>query len=621
MLTTYRLSRGDLNALATGRGQAAVVQRLRAAELSKHRILLTALMREAARTNTVEYASILVPAYRLLAEVENRHGQVVRSLLAAPQFGAWVSHCVRRLTAAEPVGGQLDTAPLCIDLGQLAVFACTAAFRAGYAFELAVPLRQGSLTFPNFGTAYPGAASAWEWGRVCLDARGARINSPVSTVRIPSAAARPAMTDDAWRGIWRLAADSAGLRFEVTLDDRDPFLNCYGGTRVVVSEAELFSWRRILARAWSVLAGEHRPIAAMIASVMRTLVPLAKPSPTRSASSTAASAFGAIALSLPDDALTMAESLAHEFHHAILGAATDLTPMIGAGAEVLTYAPWRDDARPAGALLQGAYAHYGMARFWRQQRRHKGTAAAQLRASVEFARWRELVTQAAEVLADSGVLTVDGSELVAALRAELRSWPSAEVPDAACEYVGDLNVDHRVRWRLRHLCPDSETIDSLAAAWRRGARPPIALPAIDAAVQRGSMPAVADNIRSYFLMLRYRDPERFHRWMSDGRTSEGSGSSWIDSADAGLALGDYAAAADGYLRRIAAGGDPDAWAGLAIARVHTGPASVARILTERPEVAAALYNRLQDCCQPDPDQIAVWLATLDGTPAPLSAAQ
>jgi hypothetical protein len=377
-----------------------------------------------------------------------------------------------------------------------------------------------------------------------------------------------------------------------------------------------------MAPAWSIVTDDNRPLASMIASVMRTLVPLAKPSSTRSAGSTAASAFGAMALSLPDDTLTLAESVTHEFHHAILSAVTDLTPMTGVGAEILTYAPWREDARSIGALLQGVYAHYGVARYWRQQCR-RDVQASDPRASAEFARWRMLVAQAVEDLVNSGALTVHGHELVSTLRAEVASWQSDEVSELASEYADDLTVDHRVRWRLRHLRPDLAAIETLAVAWRRGRVPPITPAAIDAVIMPGPLPSGVDNARSYLLALRYQDPQRFRRIASCATrlAQEHSRYTWLDSADVALASKDYAAAADRYLRRIAGGADPDAWAGLAVARKHTGPGGSARVLAERPEVAAVLYDRLRDASRPDPDQLLVWLSEPDRIDASVPAVQ
>jgi hypothetical protein len=230
-----------------------------------------------------------------------------------------------------------------------------------------------------------------------------------------------------------------------------------------------------------------------------------------------------------------------------------------------------------------------------------------LRANVEFARWRTIVAQAADLLAGSGVLTRDGHELVSAMSAQLATWRREKVPGTAREYAEDLSVDHEVRWRLRHLRPDPAAIDSLAAAWCKGAASAVPLAGIDVAVRREPSLPEMDHTRSYLLTLRYRDPECFGRWVS-GAAMSASKYGGADSADVALALGEYAAATDGYLRRIAAGADRDAWAGLAIARTHTGPPAVARALTRRPEIVAALYDRLRPEYGPDPDQIALWLA-------------
>jgi HEXXH motif-containing protein len=603
MLTTHRLSPEDLRALVAGRGEEEVVRRLRVAELSKHRILLAALMRTVAREWPVEHASTLEPAYRLLADVENRDDWVVRSLLASPQFGAWVTGCIRRLSTAESAERGSRVAPLSIDLGQLAVFACAAALDTGYPFELDVPLHNGAVTFPGLGTACPGSGEDWDWARVVLGPDGAHIRSSVSQMRIPRDPRIVCVLDPAWSPLPRLVAESSGMRLTVTLDDRDRFLDCFGVNRTVVTDDQVPDWRRLLSQTWAILAEGHPSTAATVASLVRTMVPLARPSPTGLASSTAAAAFGAVALSLPDDPLTMAELLAHETRHAVLNAVIDLTLLTGAGAETLTYAPWRDDPRPAGALVQGIFAHFGVAEFWRRER-HRGARGAQaLRASVEFARWRTVVAQAAEFLAGSGVLTRDGHELVSAMSAELALWQSEQVQGTAREYAEDLSIDHRVRWRLRHLRPDPVAIDSLAAAWCKRSASAVPLTGIGSALRVEYPLPEADSARSHLLKLRYRDPECFRRWVSG--TGEGR---LADPADIALTLGKYAVASTGYLRRIAMGADRDAWVGLAIARTHTGPPGVARVLAGRPEIAVALYDRLREEYQPDPDQVVRWLA-------------
>ena len=606
-LAAHRLSAADLRAVAAGEIDALVVNRLMAAKLSRHQLLLAALMRAAAQSAAAAHAATLVPAYRLLAAVQARDERVVRDLLALPQVGSWAFHCLNRLNAFP---GERDrVSPLGTDLGQLAVIACAAALRAGQPFHLDIPLRHGVVTFPALGTARPGASADWEWGRACLDDQGGRVSSSVSTVHIPAGESESRSTGGGWSAITRLSAVSSGLTVEFWLDDRDPYLDRFGLARVTVDRDDLLAWQGRLAEAWRIAARRHRALAAMIARVIRTVVPLAEPFPAQSVSATAASAFGAIGLSLPDDAIAMAEVLVHECHHAILSAVTDLVPMTGPGGERLAYAPWRDDARPLGALLQGTYAQFGVTGFWRRQR-HMGSARARLRGDAEFARGLAAAAVTAATLARSDVLTEAGRQFVGALRVTMAAWQDEPVRAAAKELAAEGALDHRARWRLRHLRPDPRTIQSLACAWLAGDQPAMLPAAVGVSLQWQPPPSAAGSARSYLLLLRYSDPERFRHWVRhDGPpTGDERDHRQVDPADRALLCGDDAAAAEGYLRRIAVGDDSDAWAGLAVARRRTGPARVAAVLAERPEVVACLHERLRFHGRPDPDRLAAWLA-------------
>jgi HEXXH motif-containing protein len=287
MSATHRLSPRDLRALVTGEDAEAAVGRLRTAELSKHKVLLAAIMRMAGRVRPADHARTLTGAYRLLDRVEASDGSIVRDVLASPQFGAWAAGCVHRLSGragddlagGDHAGGAVSSA----DLGQLAAFAATAAFRAGLPFEIEVPLRDGAVTFPALGTARPGADTALAWGRACRDARGGRVCSPVSSVYVPAPGEQQQGTDGGWSGLPRFVMNSAGLRLDVVLDNRDPFLYGDGTARAELRADDVRVWQGMLARAWSILATDHYPLACVTAGTVRTVVPLEVPSPTRSA--------------------------------------------------------------------------------------------------------------------------------------------------------------------------------------------------------------------------------------------------------------------------------------------------------------------------------------------------
>src|SRR5262249_53080652 len=135
--------------------------------------------------------------------------------------------------------------------------------------------------------------------------------------------------------------------------------------------------------------------------------------------------------------------------HAKLAALMDLFRLVEPGGE-LYYAPWRTDPRPLPALLQGAYAHLGVAGFWRIQRRLECEAGLARRAEVEFARWRAAAEQATRAILESGRLTSIGSEFVTAMAERLTRWRDEPVPPGAQAEAARLLHDHHARWRVRN---------------------------------------------------------------------------------------------------------------------------------------------------------------------------
>ena len=238
-------------------------------------------------------------------------------MLMLPHVGLWAADCLARLRSG--AGGRPgQRPPTCHDLGHLATFAAVSALQIGYPFELVLPMHRGLVSFPSVGAARLSRRDDCRWAVVTQDRR--------------------------FLGQLSLGAPPRG-------------------------QALLSAWRSQVQAAWRLLVRYDRPVAAGIASMVRTLVPLQQPMPGRLISATSGWAWGAIALSLAPDTATMAEALDHEFHHLVLAGAEDVTPLVRDGNGHLYYAPWRDDPRPATALLQGSYAHFGVAGFWGRMRR------------------------------------------------------------------------------------------------------------------------------------------------------------------------------------------------------------------------------------------------------------
>jgi HEXXH motif-containing protein len=431
-----------------GAGWGLTAERLRPVELGKHKALLAGIMRLSIQRAMPDRERTLAAPYRLLSEAEALAPPGFTSIVASPQFGAWANDALHCLLADEPA---MNGIPREVGLGRLALFAATEAMRIGIRFDVAVPLRDGSASFPALGTAHLDGSPAGEWGRAWRDGAGCHIRSGSATVDVPvpSGGATPN-----WSPLPQITVTEQEFRLEVVLDHDDPFLDRYGAARRRAVGSDLPRWRHLIEAGWRILARDHHALAALAAGAVRTVVPLVAPDPDRMIGGTEETSFGAIAMSLPPDALAMAETLVHESHHAILGAFRDVEPLVrdddgqDEGRSFLGYAPWRDDPRPPHALLQGIYAHYGMGQFWRREYL-TGAAAHRERAAVAFGRMRAMTARGAQSLAGSARLSETGRKILAGIEDEISQWQGEPLPVSVDRYVADLLRQHEARWRAR----------------------------------------------------------------------------------------------------------------------------------------------------------------------------
>jgi HEXXH motif-containing protein len=391
------------------------VEQLRLAEMGKCRTLLAGIMRLAAHRSVPGRDRALGNAYLLLARIEQRAPQVVADLIEAPQFGAWANDVLHRLLA---LPGADDEGTLEADLGRLALFAAAAAIETAQPFDLEVPLRDGAASFPTLGTLSLDDTPGRYWARAWQDSTTCEVQVGTVIARLPGSLTQTQY----WTPLPRVMVREHGLLLDVLLDGQDPFLDRYGAPRRQASGYELDRWRHLLAAGWEILAGGHPELAVLVAETVRTVVPLATPVVGGPASATEETSFGAIALALPADGLAIAEALVHESHHAILGALTDLEPLISSDTPgFLGRAPWREAPRPPHALLHGIYAHHAMGRFWRRQYL-AGPPANRQRATLKFDRLHRMLADAIPVLLNSGQLTEAGLELLTPIAADVAEW-------------------------------------------------------------------------------------------------------------------------------------------------------------------------------------------------------
>ena len=608
---THHLNSRELAALARGKLTGRVASKLVAAELSKHRLLVEAVRRRVAELGPPSDHHILEAAVRILADIETHSPDVLRAFLSLPQIGSWAVSCLRRTANGwEDQGANEAQAPLSVDLGYLAAIAATAALRSGRTVELQVPLRAGSLILPGFGMTDLGPGDPWRIAQLRITDNVVTAFSGNRSVILPIRGDLNATSTDArWQAIPRLRTEANGLRLDVALDALDPFLSSLGEPATAPSADELAIWQQRLSEAWQIVVQYHREIAEAFAVAVSTLVPLADTSITGPRSATSGLTFGAIGLSFPRTSASLAELLVHELQHVILGSVEDIYPLVADESNApLGYTPWRDDPRPLPGMLHGCYAYLGLTAFWRQQR-HFGGRNDRMRSEVEFARWRLATLDAAGRVASSPDLTPAGRLVVTGISKRLIRWRTDPVAPEAERLASEALTEHRTRWRINHMYSPDSAVTAFANAWLSGT-PVIQYRADMDSVLATRSPTVGP-ILGYFMEMRYRDPSRFELLMRRGNAKD-TLSKFIQrltEADIALLHLDNTTALREYSRRLRVHSEFDAWIGLAIALQHLSPSASAWVLTERPELVAAVYSRIRAICgeSPDPIDLIEWL--------------
>lgn len=545
--------------LLGGGGDPAAVAGLRASERSWRLLVVRALLD----------ASDEVPedAWRLLMRARVADGAAFEELLAYPAVGVWAAHTLRRLRGS--VAG--DTPP---DTGYLHAVAASAAIRAGLDFWIGIPVREGWAVLPALGAM--------------------RVAAGQETVEVSACAGRVevggrALDGPDWHPLARLRADGCGL----LLDDTDPYRTLRTPTRTEPVAAE--DWQELFTEAWDILRGLDEDAARALADGLVTLVPRPRAERFRPHSASSGDAFGAALASLPDDGEQLASTLVHEFQHNKLSAFMHLFTLYEdqSGSRRLHYAPWRDDPRPLGGLLQGVYAFFGVTGFWRRRQHPLGR--------FEFALWREQTAYALRGIGDAEGLTDLGRRLVAELQGRLAPWLAEPVAEPARTAAELAVADHRATWRAYHLRPDPRVVRAHAEGRPGETGEPELVP---------GTPARGFDTRAVLLRWLLADPAGFDALRADpGATVEGA-----RPEDVALVTGDAKTALGLCRERIVRGdGDPESWVGLGLAARAAGdPAGEA--LLARPELVMAVHTERGGAA--DPLDVARSLLSCPARPAP-----
>ena len=419
---------------AGGGGEAACIQ-LVAAERSKHMLALRYIV-EMANSIGHPRARDVTSAYETLADIHRICSQGVECVLRNPAVGAWAVKTARNLSLRQV----REAAP-----ERLALIAASAAMRADFPYRTVTLVTQGEVVIPSLGRAVFGDWANGQKAVIEVTGGGLVISIPETRITIAN---NPSVRNSYWHGMRSLKAEFEGKTFQLAIDDFDPFrFDAISNLGACLTPTEVRNWDADLQSAWRLLVQQHQRVASEVKTILVTLVPLKSPHLFMGSSATSRDAFGTIALSRPTGSLSFALTLAHEVQHAKLAGLLDLVDLVRPSSSSSHYAPWRDDPRPTSALLQGAYAHLGVADFWRRQRR---SMWSDITPHAEYVRWRDAVRYTIEVLLASPDLTRLGHHFVRGMQTTVLGWRDDPIPQVARDIACHAADDHRRRWMHKY---------------------------------------------------------------------------------------------------------------------------------------------------------------------------
>lgn len=344
-------------------------------------------------------------AWALAAELEaDPAGQEGLDLvLAHPYTRTWLLDALEAVRAGRPVHGP--------PVERLAATVAAAAVHAG--LDLAVPVvhRDGRLFLPTLGEVRIGGAEETGTAVVRAEGEGLAVRAEGGSVLH---IARGAGESSQWSPVRRLAAagpvrvaDGPGpgpVPVHV-LDDLDPYRSCFdtpAAERLSPQDAD--AWSVSLAAAWELLAEAVPEQAAEAAAVLTTFTPLTTCTPLADGSPVQAGrhGYGALGIAAAGDAQALAMALLRGFRRAKLRALAEVADLYASDGSWDHRMPWQEEGEepvPFSRLLSETYERVGL-----------GLFAPQFLAGVPQA--LDLIEEAAET-------TVDGKQLLAAMRKEI----------------------------------------------------------------------------------------------------------------------------------------------------------------------------------------------------------
>jgi len=593
-LSRHRLSSSEVDLLASGQHDDAILAILRKAERSRRRLLLRLVLHHARdRPVVVGPLPSVDEAWTLLVHAERAAPEPVSEMLAHPQIGVWGAHTLRRLR-----GRADESTPVWVHVGQLHTMACAAALLAGLDFRMTVPLWDGAVVLPAIGRIQLSTTNEWSTADVVQDAAGARVENTSATAGIGH------LANGRWfpRQMVRCGPDDN----DVHLDDVGPYRGLNLPTQAEpLAASDTKRWEALVAQAWHLLRTDYSAWEQELSAGLAVIVPRPKSFRFRPHSASVGDGFGAAIVAEPHDAAQLAMTLVHEFQHSKLNAVNHLVPLAEANFSLDHYSPWRDDPRPVMGLYQGLYAFTSVAEFWLTR---CGTTTGRERELTlfELALLRPQLNTALEDLHSARNLTEEGRRFVEGVGRRVAALRAVELPRDLVKAAEAAAIDHRLGWRVSHLQPNAQLVRLAADAWLRGRSAP---------ALQGEPRVLANHqsrrldVKAVLSRVRISSPGEFARARSQ---LGGSAQAVADAGEGDLALvsGDPSQARGLYLRELStAAGRPGAWSGLALAVDMLAPGCGATMLVRQPELVSAVHRRITATASvaPHPEELAEWL--------------
>ena len=518
--------------LASGAGDSAVVRQLREAQLSKHLMLLHAVAEAADGADPSSPATAAFRAgYRLLAQVQaadpGRRGLAARpaahrKLGARLPRSAWTRDR-RPISAIWPLPPRRQRSGSASGsnwMSRSATAACCFPAWAACTYT-----GQGDVDAADAATA-----------SACASASTSTWRAPPSCQTTARAARRAALAgNSAGPGGGRRAdlGGAAGDRRPVPGPVHTAHAHRHDGGRgheLAAADPGLPG------RCWSATTA-GRPGRS------RSVSPSSSRSCPRSDldSATSPAAFGAIATSWPPSPVSMAETLVHEFQHLKLCGLMDMLPLIEPCDE-RGYAPWREDPRPVGGLLQGVYAFTGIVRFWARPaaRGNRARRRPPRRRAVRTLAARRSSVSLATLLGTASSRRPAPGFVTHAQGAGTGAWSSEPVPAEAKEIAREVALDNWLTWQFRHTAVDAAGVPSLAAAYQRGE--PLGGQVLPETWIEDDIRKIDSIVRSRLLNMRYQEPRRYRQLCAADMPELGAADGLLVRGNASAAVAAYRAA-------------------------------------------------------------------------------